>query len=78
MKLIYGKLNTNLFVKPTNTHQVLDPTCCHPYNCRKGIPYTQGLRLNRICSNKKDFYRYCNDLEKWPMQRGYNEKTIRR
>ena len=33
-------LSTDLFVKPTDTHQFLDPTSCHPYHCKKGIPYS--------------------------------------
>ena len=31
-----GELKTDLFVKPTDTHQFLDPTSCHPYHCKKG------------------------------------------
>ena len=78
IKLIDGELKTDLFVKPTDTHQFLDPTSCHPYHCKKGIPYTQALRLNRICSDNGTFDRRCNDLEKWLMERGYNEKMIRK
>ena len=29
-----GVLSTELFVKPTETHQFLDPTSCHPYHCK--------------------------------------------
>ena len=47
-----GVLSTDLFVKPTDTHQFLDPTSCHPYHCKKGIPYSQTLGLNRICIAK--------------------------
>ena len=39
IKLIDGKLKTDLFVKPTDKHQFLDPTSCHPYHCKNGIPY---------------------------------------
>ena len=28
-------LSNDLFVKPTDTHQFLDPTSCHPYHCKK-------------------------------------------
>ena len=77
IKLIDGELKTDLFVKPTETHQFLDPTSCHPYHCKKGIPYSQALRLNRICSDNETFDRCHNDLEKWLMERGYNEKMIR-
>ena len=30
-----GVPSTDLFVKPTDTHQFLDPTSCHPYHCKK-------------------------------------------
>ena len=77
IKLIDGELKTDLFVKPTDTHQFLDPTSSHPYHCKKGIPYSQALRLNRICSDNTNFDKR-NDLEKWLMERGYNEKMIRK
>ena len=43
-----------------------------------GIPYSRALRLNRICSDNKTFDRRCNDLEKWLMERGCNEKMVRK
>ena len=55
IKLIDGELKIVLSVKPTNTHQFLDPTSCHPYHCKKGIPYSQALRFNSICSNNEIF-----------------------
>ena len=38
-----GVLSTDLFVKPTDTHNFLDPASCHPYQCKKGIPQSQTL-----------------------------------
>ena len=35
IKLIVGELKTDLFVKPTDTHQFLDTTSCHLYHCKK-------------------------------------------
>ena len=64
IKLVDEKLKIDLFVKPTDTHQFLDPTSSHPYHCKKGIPYSQALRLNRICSDNENFDKRCNDLEK--------------
>ena len=77
IKLIDGELKTDLFVKPADTHQILDPTSSHPYHCKKGVPYSQALRLNRICSDNTNFDKRCNDLEKWLMERGYNEKILK-
>ena len=70
------ELMTDLFVKPTDTHQFLDASSSHPYHCK--IPYSQALRLNRICSDSESFDKHCNDLEGWLMERGYNGKMIRK
>ena len=71
------QLETDLHTKPTDTHQFLDSTSCHPYHCKKNIPYSQALRSNRICSVNKKFDQRCNDLEKWLMERGYSERMVR-
>ena len=78
IRLVGGELMTDLFVKPTDTHQFLDPSSSHPYHCKEGIPYSQALRLNRICSDNDSFDKRCNDLEGWLMERGYNGKMIRK
>ena len=76
IKLIDGELKTDLFVKPTDTHQILDPTSSHPYHCKNEIPYSQALRLNRVFSDNENFDKDCTDLEKQLMKRGFNEKMI--
>ena len=69
---------TDLFAKPTDTHQFLDPSSSHPYHCKKVIPNSQALRLNRICSDNVSFDKRCNDLERRLMEGGYNGKMIRK
>ena len=66
--MVEGELMTDLFVKPADTHQFLDPSSSHPYHCKKGIPYSQDLRLSRICSDNESFDKRCNDLEGWLMK----------
>ena len=72
-----GTLSTDLYVKPTDTHQYLHSSSCHPYHCKKAIAYSQTLRLNRICSNGDQFDHRCNDLEYWLCERGYNKNMVR-
>ena len=74
IRLTNRKLETDLHIKPTDTHQFLDSTSCHPYHCKKSIPYSQALRYNMICYDNKNFDQRCNDLEKWLMERTYSEK----
>ena len=70
VRLVGVDLITDLFVKPTNTHQLQatrynqDTSSSHPYHCKKGIPYSQAVKLNRICSDNKNFDKRCNDLER--------------
>jgi len=72
-----GKLATDLFVKETDTHQYLEASSCHPYHCMKAIPYSQAMRLNRICSDSGKFDQRCNELEQWLARRGYKESLVR-
>ena len=77
VRLRNRQLETDLHIKPTDTHQFLDSTSCHPYHCKKSIPYSQALRYNRICSDNKKFDQCCNNLEEWLMKRSYSERMIR-
>ena len=72
-----GKIITDLYVKPTYTHQYLDSSSCYAYYCKKSIPYSQDLRLNRICSNNALYDQICNELEHWLHERGYSERVVR-
>ena len=75
VKVIFndGKIITDLYVKPTDTHRYLDSSLCHPYHWKKSIPYSQALHLTRICSNNAFFDQRCNGLEHWLHERGYSE-----
>ena len=35
-----GIVETDLYVKPTESHQYLLPSSCHPFYRKKGIPYS--------------------------------------
>ena len=72
-----GKIKTDLYVKPTDT-QYLHSSSCHPCHCKKRIPYSQMLRLNRICLDSISFDRRCNDLERWLLERGYKGKEVQK
>ena len=56
------KVSTDLYVKPTDTHQYLLSSSCHPYHTKRSIPYNLGLRLRRICSGDTTFRRRCDEL----------------
>ena len=42
-KLKGGKINTDVYSKPTDTHQYLDFKCCHPKCVKEGTPMDRFL-----------------------------------
>ena len=66
-------LSIDLFVKPTDKYRFLDTTSCLPYHCKKSIPYSQTLRLYRICYDNNNFD---NELESWLLEKGSSEKMV--
>ena len=48
-----GKIETDLYCKPTDKHQYLLHSSSHPYHTKKSIPYSLALRLRRICSKRR-------------------------
>ena len=48
-----GIMLTDIYNEPTDKHQYLSPQSCHPKQCTKSIPYSQALRIKRICSNEQ-------------------------
>ena len=48
-----GIIETDLYDKPLDSNQYLLSSSCHPFYCKKGIPSSQLLRFNRICSNNE-------------------------
>ena len=46
-----GKITTDLYTKPTDTHAYLLPSSSHPKHTFRSIAYSQALRVRRICSD---------------------------
>ena len=58
------------YIKPSDSQQYIFMSSCHPFYCRKCIPYSQVLTLNRISSNNELFDKRCmtyrkKALRKW-------------
>jgi len=76
VKLEDGQLVTDLFVKPTDTHRYLAANSCHPRHCKEAIPYSQALRMRRICSSDESFNRRTTELKEHLVCRGYNSSLV--
>ena len=70
------KIITDLFTKPKDTHQLLYHSSCHPGHTKRGIPYSQALRIRRICSEDQFFDKRVGELRGWLFNRGYKEGEV--
>ena len=73
-----GIIEADLHFQPTDSHQYLLSYSCHPFYCKKGIPYSHPLRLNRVFSNNKFFDERYNNIEKYLLHRGYKQRMVRK
>ena len=69
-----GRITTDLYTKPTDTHQYLHRQSCHPRHCKTTIAYSQALRLRRICSSDEDYLRRVEELKLYLVNRGHDER----
>ena len=76
IQLHNGKIETDLFCKPTDKHQYLLHSSSHPYHTKKSIPYSLALRLRRICSTDEFFERRSAELQTYLTKRGYKRRFI--
>ena len=55
-------ISTSVYYKPTDTHSFLLYTSSHPQACRDALPFSQLLRLRRLCSEDDDFLDRAHDM----------------
>ena len=75
--LINGRLETDLYVKPTDKHQYLLKSSCHPSHTKQSIPFSMALRLRRICSTDEFFSRRSNVLTTHLIKREYQHRFLK-
>ena len=55
-------VKTKLYVKPTDKQSYLHYKSEHPINMKRNIPYSQALRMKRICSEETEYHKNTNKL----------------
>ena len=71
VRLRQNRLETDLYCKPTDSHNYLLYKSAHPQKCKDSIPYSQFLRIRRICSNVEDFDKHVLEFTSHFIRRGY-------
>ena len=72
-----GRFETNLYVKPTNKQLFLDYFSNHPEHCKKGIAYSQALRVIERCSTSEDTKDNLDKLETKLTERNYPPNLVK-
>lgn len=75
-KITSTGISSSVYYKPTDTHSYLDFESNHPPRCLQSIPYSQFLRLKRICSEESDFKSKCDEMENFFRLRNYPHDTV--
>ena len=65
------KIQTSVCYKETDTHNFLHFSSFHPDHCIRAIPYSQFLRLRRLCSDDDDFLMRSREMLTFFSLRGY-------
>ena len=72
-----GSIETELYTKPTDKHQYLLVSYCHPQHTKRSIPFGLALRLRRICSNPDNYKQRTNELIDYLADRGYDKTFLK-
>ena len=73
-----NRLQTTLYKKQTDCTNYLLAKSAHPFSLKKSIPYSQALRIKRICSTFQEYRKHSQDLIKRFVEKSYNEPTVRK
>ena len=71
-----GAIFTDLHIKPTDGHQFLHYKSSHPGHIKNSIPYSQALRISRLCSSQNYFNAHISNLKDWSLTRDYPQKVV--
>ena len=71
-----GSLSTNLYRKPTDTFKYLHYRSYHPSHQKRSIPYSQFVRIRRICTHKRDYFTNTDLMIRHFISRGYPMKLL--
>lgn len=67
---------TSVHDKPTDSHSYLLHSSSHPSHVKNAIPYSQFLRLRRLCSDDSDFSNKSQEMCQFFEKRGYPASVV--
>ena len=73
-----NKLKTDVYQKATDCHPYLDYTSAHPSHFKTSIPYSQALRLRRICDDQETLKKRIRQYTDYFVAFGYRQSFIKK
>ena len=70
-------MSSDLYVKPTDTHQYLHANSSHPGHTKRSIAYSQARRITTICSDTETAKPHLENLVQSLTARGHSEQKVR-
>uniref|UniRef100_A0A0B7BLE8 Reverse transcriptase domain-containing protein n=1 Tax=Arion vulgaris TaxID=1028688 RepID=A0A0B7BLE8_9EUPU len=71
-----SSLLTTVYYKSTDSHNYLLYTSSHPLACRNSLPFSQLLRLRRLCQDDDDFRHRAQEMLDFFRRRLYPEEVL--
>ena len=71
-----GKIVFDLYCKPTDKYCYLHFDSNHPQSQKLAGPFSQFLRIRRICSNLSDYDKHAKNLTGYYIRRGYPQNIL--
>ena len=76
LRISGDRIRTSIHYKATDTHSYLHYDSSDPRHCKESLPYSQLLRLRRICSDQADFLNKAQEMASFFERRGYSAQTL--
>lgn len=67
---------TDVYYKPTDTHQYLHFNSCHPRHTKRAIPYNLSRRICTIVNDESVKIQRLQELKKYLKKQSYPDKII--
>ena len=71
-----GRISSDLYVKPTDSHQHLLPSSNHPPHVHVHLPYGLALRIRQIVSSDERLHVRLQELKSFLLERGYSGPDV--
>ena len=78
LDLKQGKLTTSVHYQSTGSHSYLHYRSSHNPSTKNSIPFSQFLRLGRLCSDDTDFEEKAEEMANFFLERPYPENTVKK